>query len=92
MLDYNPQLQRNNSKLRFDESSRISLAGLSVLFSDQFSEGGTGCPEVIRGRTLIRALKCKGLPSKFKESLAIAGDSSEWRSRTYSKPMPPSED
>jgi hypothetical protein len=41
------------------------------------------------GRTLKRALNCKGLPANSKEWRAIAEDRSEWRSRTYSKPMPP---
>jgi hypothetical protein len=50
-----------------------------------------GCPEMTWGRTLKKALKCKGLPVNFKEWRAIAEDRSEWRSRTYSKPMPPSE-
>jgi len=50
-----------------------------------------GCPEMTWGRTLKKALKCKGLPANFKEWRAIAEDRSEWRSRTYSKPMPPSE-
>ena len=50
-----------------------------------------GCPEMTWGRTLKKALKCKGLPAKFKEWRAIAEDRSEWRSRTYSKPIPPSE-
>jgi hypothetical protein len=50
-----------------------------------------GCPEMTWGRTLKMALKCKGLPANFKEWRAIAEDRSEWRSRTYSKPMPPSE-
>jgi hypothetical protein len=50
-----------------------------------------GCPEMTRGRALKRALKCKGLPVNFKEWRAIAEDRSEWRSRTYSEPMPPSE-
>ena len=49
-----------------------------------------GCPEMTWGRTLKKALKCKGLPVNFKEWGAIAEDRSEWRSRTYSKPMPPS--
>jgi len=47
-----------------------------------------GCPEMTWGRTLKKALKCKGLPVNFKEWRAIAEDRSEWR---YSKPMPPSE-
>ena len=50
-----------------------------------------GCPEVTWGRTLKKALKCKGLPVNFKEWRAVAEDRSEWRSRTYSKPLPPSE-
>ena len=50
-----------------------------------------GCPEMTWGRALKKALKCKGLPVNFKEYCAIAEDRSEWRSRTYSKPMPPSE-
>ena len=50
-----------------------------------------GCPEMTWGRTLKKALKCKGLPVNFKEWRAIAEDRSEWRSRTYSKLMPPSE-
>jgi hypothetical protein len=49
------------------------------------------CPEMTWGRTLKKALKCEGLPVNFKEWRAIAGDRSEWRSRTYSKPVPPSE-
>ena len=36
-------------------------------------------------------VKCKGLPVNFKEWRAIAEDRSEWSLRTYSKPMPPSE-
>ena len=50
-------------------------------------------PEMTWGRTLKKALKCKGLPVDFKEwcAMAIAEDRSEWRSRTYSKHMPPSE-
>ena len=40
---------------------------------------------------LKTTLKGKGLPVNFKEWRAIAEDSSEWRSRTYSMPMPPSE-
>ena len=51
----------------------------------------SGCPEMTWGRTLKKALKCKGLPANFKEWRAIAEDRPEWRSRTYSKPMPPSE-
>ena len=47
-----------------------------------------GCPEMTWGRALKKALKCKGLPVNFKEYCAIAEDRSEWRSRTYSKPMP----
>jgi hypothetical protein len=43
------------------------------------------------GRTLKKALKCKELPVNLKEWRAIAEDRSEWRSRTYSEPMPPSE-
>ena len=50
-----------------------------------------GCPEMTWGRTLKKALKCKGPPDNFKEWRAIAEDRSEWRSRTHSKPMPPSE-
>jgi len=50
-----------------------------------------GCPEMTWGRTLKKALKCEGLPVNFKEWRAIAEDRSEWRSRTYSKPVPPSE-
>jgi len=50
-----------------------------------------GCPDLTWGRTFKKALKCKGLPVNFKEWRAIAEDRSEWRSRTYSKPMPPSE-
>jgi hypothetical protein len=33
----------------------------------------------------------RALPVNFKEWRAKAEDRSEWRSRTYSKPMPPSE-
>jgi hypothetical protein len=40
-------------------------------------------------RTLKKAPKCKGLPVNFKEWRAIAEDRAEWRSRTYSKPVPP---
>ena len=40
---------------------------------------------------LKKVLKCKGLPANFKEWRAKAEGSSEWRSRTYSKTMPPSE-
>jgi len=36
-------------------------------------------------------VKCKGLPVNFKEWRAIAEYKSKWRSRKYSKPMPPSE-
>ena len=43
------------------------------------------------GRTSKKALKRKGLPANFKEWRVIAEDRSEWRSRTYSKPMSPSE-
>ena len=50
-----------------------------------------GCPKMTWCRTLNKALKCKGLPVNFKEWRAIAEDWSEWRSRTYSKPMPLSE-
>jgi len=50
-----------------------------------------GCPEMTWGRTLKKALKCKGLPVNFKVWRAIAEDRSEWRSRTYSRPTPPSE-
>jgi len=50
-----------------------------------------GCPEMTWGRTLKKALKCKGLPVNFKGWGAIAEDRPEWRSRMYSKPMPPSE-
>jgi len=39
----------------------------------------------------MKALKCKGLPVNFKEWRAIAEDRPKWRSRTYSKAMPPSE-
>ena len=49
-----------------------------------------GCPEITWGRTLKKALKCKRLPVNFKEWRAIAEDRSEWRSRTYSKPISPS--
>ena len=38
-----------------------------------------GCPEMTWGRTLKKALKCKGLPANFKEWRAIAEDRSEWR-------------
>jgi len=50
-----------------------------------------GCPEMTWGRTLKKALQCKGLPVSFKEWRATAADRSEWISRTYSKLMPPSE-
>jgi hypothetical protein len=50
-----------------------------------------GCPEMTWGRTSKKALKCKRLPVNFKEWRAIAEDRSEWRSRTYLKPMPLSE-
>ena len=50
-----------------------------------------GCHEMTWGWTLRKALKYKGLPVNFKEWRAIAEDKPEWRSRTYSKPMPPSE-
>ena len=50
-----------------------------------------GCPEMTRGRTLKKALKCKGLPVNFKEWRAIAEARSVRRSQTYSRPMPPSE-
>ena len=43
-----------------------------------------GCPEVTWGRTLKKALKCKGLQVSSKEWRAIAEDRLEWRSRTYS--------
>jgi len=39
-----------------------------------------GCPEMTWGRTLKKALKCKGLPVNFKEWRAIAEDRSECRS------------
>jgi len=35
-----------------------------------------GCPEMICGRTLKEALKCKGLPVNFKEWHAITEDRS----------------
>ena len=35
-----------------------------------------GCPEMTWGRTLKKALKCKGLPVNFKEWRTIAEDSS----------------
>jgi hypothetical protein len=38
-----------------------------------------GYPEMTWGRTLNKALKCKGLPVNFKEWRAIAEDRSEWR-------------
>jgi hypothetical protein len=41
------------------------------------------------GRALKKALKSKELPINFKERRAIAEDWMEWRSRTYSKPIPP---
>ena len=50
-----------------------------------------GCPEMTRGRTLKKALKCKGPSVNFEEWRAIAEDRPEWRSRAYSRPMPPSE-
>jgi hypothetical protein len=49
-----------------------------------------GCPEMTWGRTLTKALKCRGLPVNFKEWRAIAKDRSERGLRTYSKPVPPS--
>ena len=51
----------------------------------------SGCPEMTWGRTLKKALKCKGLPANFKEWRAIAEARSVRRSQTYSRPMPPSE-
>ena len=36
-----------------------------------------GCHEMTWGRTLKKALKCKGLPVNFKELRAIAEDRSE---------------
>ena len=48
-----------------------------------------GCPEMTWGRALKKALKSKELPINFKERRAIAEDWMEWRSRTYSKPIPP---
>ena len=51
-----------------------------------------GCPEMTWGRALKKALECKELPVNLhKERRAIAEDRSKWRSRTYSKSMPPSE-
>ena len=50
-----------------------------------------GCPEMTWGRPLKKAPKCKGLPVNFKEWRTIAEDRTEWRSWTYSKPMPSSE-
>jgi len=47
------------------------------------------CPEMTWGRALKKALKSKELPINFKERRAIAEDWMEWRSRTYSKPIPP---
>ena len=49
------------------------------------------CPEATWDRTLNGTLKCKELLFNSKEWRAIAEGRSEWRSRTYSKPMPPSE-
>ena len=49
------------------------------------------CPEMTWGRSLKKAMQYKGLPVNFKERRAIADGRSEWRSRTYSKPGPPSE-
>ena len=53
----------------------------------------SGYPEMTWGRALKKALICKGLPVNFKgwRAIAIAEDRSEWRSRTFTKPMPPSE-
>jgi len=51
-----------------------------------------GCPEITWGRTLKKALEHKGLPVQFNEWWrVIAKHRSEWRSWTYAKPMPPSE-
>jgi hypothetical protein len=43
------------------------------------------------GQTLKKALKYKGLSINFKDWRAIAEDRAECKSRTYSRPMPPSE-
>ena len=50
----------------------------------------TACPEMTWVRIPKKSLKCKGHPVNpvsFKERRAAAGDSWEWRPRTYSKPM-----
>jgi hypothetical protein len=51
-----------------------------------------GYPEMTWGRASKKARRCKGLQvNYFKEWSSIAEDRSEWRSRTYLKPMPPSD-
>jgi hypothetical protein len=66
----------------------------SCLLASQHTLGRivtNGCPEMTWGRTLKKALKCKGLLVNFMEWSTIPGDRSEWWSKTYSKPVPPSE-